>query len=292
MGIDDMDPGVKAVLQEAEAILGPGTFSAEEIFFSTGRRTTRKRIRSARAILPILKFALEPGEKVGFISAGGYTYHPWEQFFGAGAWAAYVNSTTAVLTNRRLLAFNVTYRNRRPKDIKNAVPSNEIASVRQWMGALTFRLQDGRKLRIVGMALGDSRELSSRLNRELAAQATHEAGARALSQSLQHLCPSCCKPVDSIEALRCSFCPTEFRSGRTAALRSLLLPGLGDIYLKHTAAGVLELFGSVIVWFMVLGALSSGGTGGIILAAVLLGMVNGTDYFVTKAMAKKGIIAK
>ena len=71
-----------------------------------------------------------------------------------------------------------------------------------------------------------------------------------------------------------------------------MLPGLGDIYLKHTAFGVFELLGSVVVWIIVLAALQTGEPGAIIMAVFLFVVVNVVDYFVTKAMAKKGVIAK
>ena len=62
--------------------------------------------------------------------------------------------------------------------------------------------------------------------------------------------------------------------------------------MKHTAFGVFELFGSVVVWIIVIAALQTGEPGAIIMAVILFVVVNVVDYFVTKAMAKKGVIAK
>lgn len=293
MRSNSQQPDVKVVVQEAEALLGgPDIFRGEEIFFPTRKRTTLLRVKSTKAVLPVLKHALEPEEKVRFISARGYTYYVWEQFFGAGVWANYVNGTTLVLTDRRLLAFNVKYRSRMPKDIKNAMPLSEITSVRRFGSGLTFRLRDGRKLRVTGLPFADARELRARLKKQLEDPAHQIAGVRADTRSVQHLCPVCCRPIESVDSLQCPSCRTAFRSGRTAALRSLLLPGLGDIYLKHTVLGVLELFGSVIVWLIVLAALLSREADAIIMAVFLFVAVNVVDYFVTKAMARKGVIAK
>ena len=293
MSGDGLQPEAAAVAQEAEALLGGAdVFQRNEVFFSTWRRTTRRRIKSIKALLPTLRRALDPKEKVRFVSASGYMYYLWEQFLGAGVWAAFVNATTVVLTDRRLLAFNVEHRSRAPKDIKNAIPFSGILSVRRFAGTLTLRLRDRRKLRVTGLPFADAGELRARLARELENPAWQAAGASIGGKSLQYLCPACCRPVEGTDAERCASCRVEFRSGRTAALRSLLLPGLGDIYLKHTLLGVLELIGSVIVWLVVLDALLSGEPDSIIIAAVLFVMVNVTDYFVTKAMARKGIIAK
>lgn len=289
---DNPLPEVRAAVQEAEAILGPRVFQADEIFFSTRARTTRARIKAARALLPVLKQALEPEEKVRFISAGGYTYEIWEHVFGAGAWAVYVNGTSLVLTDRRLLLFNVTHRSRSPKDIKNAISLSDIKSVRGFAANLTFRLRDHEKIRIAALTFPDARELRSRIRQEIESPIRAPTVIVSGMRLLQHLCPACCKPVANAGFLRCASCQTEFRSGRTAALRSLLLPGLGDIYLKHTVLGALELIGSAMLWLMFLNVLFFGDSGATISMFLLLATANGTDYFVTKAMARKGIVAK
>ena len=289
----DQQGDVRQVVRESEKLLGgPQIFRGKEIFFPTKERTTRIRVQSAKALLPTLKKALEPGEVVLFISARGFTFYLWEQLFGAGAWAGFVNATTLVLTDRRILAFNVKNRGRTPKDIKNAIPLSEIKSVRGFGALLTLQLRDGKYLRVSGLTFADAKELKARLGHEVenmdAATSTLSAGGK----SLQHLCPVCCKPIEKVDSLQCPSCRSEFRSGRKAALRSLLLPGLGNIYLKHTMLGVLELIGSIIVWLVVIGALIMGEPGAIITALVILVAVNGADYLVTRAMARKGIVAK
>lgn len=285
-------PEVRTVGQEAEARLGPAVFQSEEIFFPTRLRTTRARVKAARSLIPVLKQTLEAGETVRFISAGGYTYDVWEHMFGAGAWATYVNGATLVCTDRRLLLFNVKHPSRSPKDIKNAIALSDIKSVRRFAGNLTFRLRDNTKIRVATLPFADARELRSRLQREIENPMRASTPLVSGMKSLQHLCPACCKPVTNVNALQCVSCRAEFRSGRTAAFRSLLLPGLGDIYLKHTVLGALELIGSVILWLVFLSVLFFGDGGAITSILLLLAIATGIDYFVTKAMARKGIVAK
>jgi len=79
---------------------------------------------------------------------------------------------------------------------------------------------------------------------------------------------------------------------RRSAAVPVLRHRLGDIYLKHTLPGVLELFGSAVVWMIFILAILVGDAGTVLIAAALVAAVNGIDYFVTKAMARKGIIAK
>lgn len=280
-------PEVRAAIQEAEAILGPGVFQADEIFFSARARVTRARIKAARALIPVLKQALEPQEKIWFISAGGYTYEIWEHVFGAGAWAVYVNGTSLVLTDRRLLLFNVTHRNRSPKDIKNAVFLSDIKSCRRFAANLTFRLRDHEKIRIAGLNFADARELRSRVQKQIETTTGLRTAIVSGARLLQHLCPACCQPVANPGFLRCASCRTEFRSGHTAALRSLLLPGLGDLYLKHTVLGVLKLIVSTLLWLMLLNVLFFGDRSAWISMFLLLVTINGADYFVTRADGKK-----
>ena len=70
-------------------------------------------------------------------------------------------------------------------------------------------------------------------------------------------------------------------------IRSLILPGWGDIYLGHRILGCLELTGSLIVWTMVILLLAAGeiGTG-----VFLLLLCNGMDALLTRHMARKGYI--
>lgn len=283
---------IQSVLQEAETLLGASDiFCGDDIFFPTRKRTTRLRIKSLKAILPTLKSALHPGEQVHFISVQGFTFYWWEQLFGAGAWAPVLNSTTVVLTDSRLLVFNVKHRSRIPKDMKNAIPLSEMISIRRVMGLLIFRLQDSRKLRLGGLRLADAKALRLRLQPHLSPTQQVSEGMVS-SRSIQPLCPSCCRPINNVDALQCPSCRIEFHSGQTAALRSLLLAGLGDIYLKHKVLGVLELLVGVLVWLNLFSALTSRETDEITVAVVFLVLVNGIDYFVTKGMASKGIIAK
>jgi hypothetical protein len=69
---------------------------------------------------------------------------------------------------------------------------------------------------------------------------------------------------------------------------SMILPGLGDLYLGHRTLGVLELIGSFAVWAYALAAVATGQPEGLIVAAFLLLLYNGMDGLLTYHMAKKG----
>ena len=71
-------------------------------------------------------------------------------------------------------------------------------------------------------------------------------------------------------------------------LRSLILPGWGDIYLGHRLLGCFELLGSCFIWLFVILSLLSGHPDGLIPAFFLLLVYNGIDSILTYFMAHKG----
>jgi hypothetical protein len=115
-----------------------------------------------------------------------------------------------------------------------------------------------------------------------------DAGAAApVKAPAEKLCPSCFIPVaDGLG--NCPRCGVGFKEPKKAMVRSLILPGLGDIYLGHRVLGGLEMVGSVFVWIMVISSLLSGRPENFITAAILLLTFNGLDAVLTYHMAKKG----
>jgi hypothetical protein len=103
----------------------------------------------------------------------------------------------------------------------------------------------------------------------------------------EDLCPSCFMPLAK-NLLKCPKCKAAFKKPMTAFLRSLLLPGLGDIYLGHRLLGVLELLGSVVLWAVVIFSVWQGDQAGLIVALLILLFYNGFDGLLTRHMARKG----
>ena len=71
-------------------------------------------------------------------------------------------------------------------------------------------------------------------------------------------------------------------------LRSLVLPGLGDIYLGHRFLGMFELTFSLVLWLYVLFSLLTGEPEGVVMAVVILIFYNLVDGLLTHHMGKKG----
>ena len=62
---------------------------------------------------------------------------------------------------------------------------------------------------------------------------------------IKNLCPSCYIHVANYPT-SCASCDAEFKTPRKAALLSLIMPGLGDLYLGSKFLGVFELFDLVV----------------------------------------------
>jgi len=106
-------------------------------------------------------------------------------------------------------------------------------------------------------------------------------------EPLENLCPSCFMPLEK-RLISCPHCRAHFKEPKKAFLRSLLLPGLGDMYLGHVFLGLLELLGAVFVWAVVISLLLSGEEGTPLGAFLLLLLYHVLDGLLAYHMGKKG----
>jgi hypothetical protein len=117
-------------------------------------------------------------------------------------------------------------------------------------------------------------------------------------QALEHLCPRCFAAVPGHPA-ECPACHAGFKSARIAAQRSLLFPGLGDLYLGHRGTAVFEMLGAAIVWIRLVIAPLAGGTdengNGVaarpsywVTALVMVAIIHCIDAAMTHNFALKG----
>jgi hypothetical protein len=261
-----------------------------------GRRAKARRAKVLEGIADVLRKALAPGETIRY-AARGVRYSLWEHFFGGSAVAQYHNMTAIVLTDRRLLLVQVDRRGR-AADIKNEVPLAAIRRAgRASLVLLQLRLADGSKLSFTSMRGADRKRLEALLPR-----AGAEPAAAGTAPSLVPLCPACLRPVPG-QVGATPVCPQPdcripFRDPRKAARLSTIVPGLGDLYLRHHFFGALEFLGSMAMLAVAVnlalqaavapepGALA--GAGLLFLALVALPRV--IDRRLTLHMGRKGLV--
>jgi hypothetical protein len=256
------------------------------------RRSKARRAGLLAGIADVLARALAPGETLRW-AARGYRYAAGEFYFAG--WAAYHHNQTAlVLTDRRLLLVQVGSRGK-AADIKNQVPLAAIRGARgRSLGGFGIALADGTRLAFIGLPRADRRRLEALLPRS--------EGPRSATPSLEHLCPACLRPVPGRVGTtpQCPdpACRIPFRDPRRAARLSALVPGLGDLYLRHHVFGALEFLGSMLFLGLAAGMAAlafADPTNEKVLLAAILGFFaivgpRVVDYFLTLHMGRKGLV--
>jgi hypothetical protein len=258
-----------------------------------GRRAKAARVKLLGGIADVLRRALAPGETVRY-AARGVRYHVVEHVFGGAAVAQYQNMTALVLTDRRLLLVQLG-RSGKAADMKNEVPLAAIQGAKKGFMGLRIKLADGKKLQFASMRGADAKRLQGLLP-------TAATEPRSSGPSLVHLCPACLRAVPGPvgTSLTCpqQDCRIPFRDPGKAARLSALVPGLGDLYLRHHFFGALEFLGSMAMLGLgvafALQALADRRTSSLVSAAVLailfVGVPRVIDYFLTLHMGRKGLV--
>jgi len=247
-------------------------------------RRNKYKVRILKAVQDKVDQVLNHGEKVMRIGQG-IAYYPLELFLGNG-WLTMIYNRYAILcTNQRMLFLNINHRMNRSTHYLFQMPYTDIKKIKRGMllnHLILYRHQGKRRI---------FTSVKGYLNKELrafVAEMKEVSGDRApVNVSAEKLCPSCFIPLDDGLG-NCPRCGVGFKVPKTAMVRSLILPGLGDMYLGHRVLGALEMLGAILVWMIVISSLIAGGVENIVTAAVLLLMFNGLDGMLTYHMAKKG----
>ena len=271
---------------------------ADSVFRETdgylARRANEARAKLLRALAPLLATALEPGEPVRY-AARGYLYSAAEFLLSGHLAARSTNQMALVLTDRRFLWIQVDGRGR-PKDLKNQVRLARVRRVKSsWTGSLTVETVSREKLTFNSVPKADRNAFAALLPGSPAAP--HES-----ARSVEHLCPACLRvvpgPVGSSDRCPDPACRIPFRSPKRAAWLSALVPGVGDLYLRHFAFGALEFVGSIAVLCIAIFAIGAAlvmREPEVLLVAGLLGVFfillpRLFDFALTLHMGRKGIV--
>jgi hypothetical protein len=256
------------------------------------RRAKARRAKLLGGVADVLRRALAPGEAVRYV-ARGVRYSVWEHVFGGAAVAQYHNMTALVLTDRRLLLLQIGARGN-VGDIKNEIPVTAIHGASKGTMGLRLSLADGTKLRFVSVAGKDGKRIVALLPKA--------PGPKAAVASLVHLCPACLRPVPGPvgTALVCpqQDCRIPFRDPRKAARLSALVPGLGDLYLRHHFFGSIEFLGSMSMLGLGVALALQAAAGGqmanalplAFMALALVGVPRLIDRRLTLHMGRKGLV--
>ncbi|MEJ2660847.1 MAG: hypothetical protein P8Z73_09010 [Desulfobacteraceae bacterium] len=247
-------------------------------------RLNKLKLKLLGAVQGTLDQLLDKDEQVMRV-AGATAYYPAEMIFGNGWMTVLYNRYILVATNKRLVAINTNYKMNRPTHYLFQFPYNEIKKVARGLfgSSLTLTRKKGKRRTFTTI----NRALSAELKAFIGASIDPAAELDADTHSLDHLCPSCFAPLPG-QLSSCPKCHALFKSPGKAALRSLVLPGWGDIYLGHRFLGFMELLGSLMVWVLCMILLLSNDPSDLSMGLVILLIYNGMDSLLSRHMAKKG----
>ena len=269
--------------------LSSGQYEFGEVFSKTRKDSYRNkrnkyRVKLLMAVRERLEKMLGENETVHRIGKGT-AYYPSEIFLGNGWLTMMYNHYVIVGTNVRLLFININSRINHPTHYAYQMAYEEIKKVTR--GSIFSRIILSRKK--------GKRRIFNSVKRYIAKDLTLFIREKMKSADewvesrkyLEYLCPTCFESLDK-GLTECTSCRTEFKLPKTAMLKSLVLPGLGDIYLGHRFLGLLELAFSIILWIYVLSSLLAGKPEGVVMAVVILIFYNLFDALLTYHMGKKG----
>lgn len=215
----------------------------------------------------------------------GTAYYPAEIFLGNGWLTMLYNHYVIVGTNLRLLFININSRMKHPTHYAFQMAYEEIKKVTKgWIFSKIILARKKGKRRVFNSV---KRYIAKDLTQFIREKMNSVGEWVETQEYLEYLCPSCFEPLEKGLAY-CPACRTEFKLPKTAMLRSLILPGLGDIYLGHRLLGLFELVFSIILWVYILSSLLAGKPEGVVMAFVILIFYNLFDALLTYHMGKKG----
>ncbi len=258
----------------------------------SGHRLAKAKLKQLKVLDPVIRAMLEPGEQVIYVT-DGIIQNSFEQMF-IGWIMYYYNHRAFVFTTERILMIHLTGKNKLGKFVGAIQYADLIEAKSSILGSLQLKFRSKKSLVFSRVARTDRTFIKNFLNPLI------EENRKLMDKSaptIIDLCPACYEPVESKSAPSCSNCETEYRTPVQAALRSLVLPGLGDLYLGSSFAFI-EIPIMALIWFsMVTGniALAHQGEDPVALwvsTFLVMGVIHLLDAFKSHYVARKGIFPR
>lgn len=264
-------------------------YQFDSLFSDSGwgnRALSRKKFKLLRRIDEKLRSVLGPEELV-FLVTSGSAVSFWEQMFLG--WAMfYINRTAVILTSSRILLMQIDSR-LRPRELLSQIQYRSIKKIgRTPFGNTAVKLENGKSIVFTRIARKDRKAIGAVVDR-IRDKNDEMPGQR---EGLEKLCPYCFEPV-AARPVECPHCGGGFKSPTRAGILSLILPGLGDIYLGHWKLAIAELLVISLIW---LGAVIPDPKGPpvtvvefVVTAFFILLIFHGSDALATRYIALQGL---
>lgn len=254
------------------------------------RRLSKRKLTVLKSVNPVVKNILRPEEQVFYICDGVRTSSLEQLFIG---WVAYYyNHMAFVFTSERILLIHLRSRKKRGIYLGSIDYVNIRQTKSSLFGGFKLKFTNGKSLYFTRMPRADRKRVSSYMKSVLGESLPPKSKS---SPGMKHLCPSCYNELNEVVP-KCPSCETEFKSPRKAAVRSLIMPGLGDLYLKSKVLGSIELFFMFWIWSgLIMGAMAEVEAGedpasAYTVLLVFFLIVHPIDALKSYTMGKKGLI--
>jgi hypothetical protein len=213
-----------------------------------GQEKTGIRKRADKALdklQEILRQALGPEEAVLYV-ARGQAPVSWFEQWTFGWYIYYVTATVLVLTNRRLLFFQVKRDGSWKKSLRAVLWGDvEEAKARGWLSrTLRIKYRNGKKETYWGLGWGDAKKIRVLLESLL----SQGAGETSAAGGIVPLCPHCMAELTP-QLYECPNCKLTFKDEKTMVRRSLLIPGGGYFYVGHWFLGIGDFIGEAFLLY-------------------------------------------
>lgn len=248
-------------------------------------RPNKLKVKLLGAVDPVLDRALIEAEKVLFV-AGALARSAFDVLL-INRWFTGRYSRYALIgTDRRLLMININRGHKRPLHYIFQLPYKSIKSVGRGLfkSGIILKPYIGKRRAFKSMRQASAAELYGFLREQIEKRQPEQI---EIEDPAEFICPACFMPFQNASN-RCPLCKAEFKSPVGAAIRSLILPGWGNLYIGRRLLGLLEITLSVVIWLIVLDAYLANNHYVALMAIYLAAVYNGCDGILTFFAARKG----
>lgn len=272
--------------------LPPDKFRFADIFKKnrTGRyrnSNNKFKVKLLKAVGRILTENLLLNNEYVLNIARGSAYYPAEIPYANGLLTLPTNYYAIVCTNFRLLFINVDCRVKKPTRYLYQIFYEEIVRLSRGMffTSLIVQTRNGNSWNFTTVRTSLSREI-----RDLIIKRKKE-GASGIFDGISrwHLCPACYTAITG-QPSSCPGCKSLFKDPAQAWKRSILLPGLGSIYLGYRSLAITEILLYIAFWFLLISLAYLKLPGIVPISVFLIAVLHGTAGFMSLKLAQKGLI--
>lgn len=267
-------------------------FSFDEIFTAHEKhgyktRANRLKFRLLETTYGLLiNRILIDGERVHKVSRG-IIYYPFEVPYANGLLTALSNYFAIICTDHRILFVNIDFRSKSTTRYVYQVLYEEVTDVSRsiFLTSLKIKTRNQRNWNFTTVGRTSAKEIKDFIN------SSGKEGPSGLFNGVTRwqLCPLCDKFL-AVGLVSCPHCVAVFKRADEAMTRSLILPGLGSLYLSYIPLGIIEMTGYLAVWFTAIVLLILKAPGGAATAILLVLSYHVLTGFLARRNALKGYL--